>query len=67
VPDTGHSWSPTGEQIVFSRPTPGSGMQVLRRELFVMNADGTGQTQLTDTPGINIDPNWGRLRVRVGQ
>ena len=67
VPDSGHSWSPTGDQIVFSRPAPGSGLPVLRRELFVMNADGTDQKQLTDTPGINIDPSWGRLRVKVGQ
>jgi hypothetical protein len=28
-----------------------------------MNADGSGQVQLTNTAGVNIFANWGVLRV----
>ena len=40
----GHSpaWSPDGTRIVFGRGN----------DLWVMNADGTGETQLTDTPAV---------------
>jgi hypothetical protein len=45
---------------------PGGGNQ----QLFIMNADGTQQTQLTfgtrTTPdGLNNIANWGELRVKV--
>jgi hypothetical protein len=30
-----------------------------------MNADGTGQTQMTFPPGWNLFANWGVLRVHV--
>jgi TolB protein len=54
------TWSPDGSQIVFARPT-----EVSSNQLFVMNADGTGLTQITDVPGINLVANWGELRVKV--
>ena len=62
------SFSPDGRQILFHRTigAPGSGNQ----QLFIMNADGTQQTQLTfgtrTTPdGLNNIANWGELRVKV--
>jgi Tol biopolymer transport system component len=54
------TFSPDGQQIVFSRALGGG----LGQELFMMNADGTNQHQITDTPGINVNSNWGELRVR---
>lgn len=47
------SWSTTGRQIYFmsSRPTTG-----LDTEVFVMNADGTGATRLTNSIGMDGSP-----------
>jgi len=57
------SFSPDGQQILFHRTvapgTPG-GIQ-----LWMMNADGTGQTQLTNPPGDNLFGNWGVVRVHI--
>jgi TolB protein len=53
------TWSPDGQKIVFHRPGVG------QNQLFVMNADGTGMTQITNPPGVNIIANWGELRVHV--
>ena len=44
------TWSPDGQLIVFNRTvTAAEGPQ-----LFVMNANGTGVTQLTTPPGLNL-------------
>jgi Tol biopolymer transport system component len=50
------TWSPDGSQIVFHTPigTP-TGFQ-----LFRINADGTGLTQITTPPGIN---GWAKYGV----
>jgi len=58
------TFSPDGEQIVFGRQVSGA------QQLFIMNADGTDQRQLTSgtrtTPdGLNLLPHWGELRVKV--
>jgi TolB protein len=54
------TWSPDGSKILFhrNRPPAAGGPQ-----LFVMNADGTDQTQLTSGPGLNQLAHWGQLRV----
>jgi TolB protein len=54
------TFSPDGQQIVFSRNIGGGQGQ----EIFMMNADGTDQHRITDTPGLNMWANWGELRVR---
>jgi TolB protein len=51
-------WSPDGRQIVFHRAVGSSG----RFQLFLINADGTGERQLTNSPGMNGFPNWGEVR-----
>jgi TolB protein len=51
------TFSPDGQQIVFSRnPAP--------QQMWMMNADGTGEMQLTFPPGFNLFSNWGVLRVK---
>ncbi len=57
VGDLTPSWSPDGQKITFHRPLPGG------FEIFVMNADGTGQTQLTNTAGLNAFARWGEVLV----
>jgi Tol biopolymer transport system component len=47
------AWSPAGTRIVFARTTND------RFDLFVVTPDGSGLTQLTDTPNADDDlPTW---------
>lgn len=45
-------WSPDGERIVFSA------YQVDHSDIFLMNADGSGITNLTNGNGSNSHPSW---------
>ncbi len=58
ISDLTATWSPNGQQILFHRRVPPDGQQ-----LFVMNADGTQQSQLTFPPGVNNLAHWGELRL----
>lgn len=49
-----------GGKIVFARLVSGA-VGTGNAELFVMNADGSGGTQLTDSPGADIEPAWAPL------
>ncbi len=52
----GHAWSPDGREIAFvggSSP-PGSSPP----KIYVMNADGSGQRELTRTTGFPDSPAW---------
>jgi Tol biopolymer transport system component len=50
------SWSPDGSQIAFHSDRDG------RYAIYVMQANGLGQTKVTDDPGDNFDPAWGPLQ-----
>ncbi|MGH3823893.1 MAG: Ig-like domain repeat protein [Pseudonocardiaceae bacterium] len=43
-----------------SRDSPGSG-----RDIYVMNADGTNPTNLTNNPAFDSDPDWGVLATQL--
>jgi TolB protein len=67
--DLGPNWIPWPDgdhKIVFQRPVAGQGQQV-----WVMNADGTGQTPLTPIPGLpnlaNFFPSWGVVRANCNK
>ncbi len=48
------AWSPDGTQITFSSDRADKG----NLDVYVMNADGTGVTQLTDAPGEDRGTSW---------
>ena len=53
------SWSPDGGRIAFARYVYTQGAPVSRAQLFVMNADGGAQTQLTfDGSRTYVDPSF---------
>jgi Tol biopolymer transport system component len=65
-PDFGPAWSPDGRKIAFdtlrhagphacSDGYPSAGCN---REIYVMNADGSGQRRLTRDPGIDQGVTW---------
>ena len=70
--DGGPWWSPDGTKIVYRawHPTDSAGLadykgllaqrmvRPSRMELWVMNADGTGQRQITNLGGANFGPSW---------
>ena len=53
------SWSPDGRQITFATDIhstgAGQGQQV---EVFIINADGSGEQNLTEHPALDGSPNW---------
>lgn len=52
--DWNPSWSPDGKKIAFDRSNPSDG----NRDIYVMNADGTGLKRLTSDPSFDADPEW---------
>ncbi|HEV2862607.1 MAG TPA: di-heme oxidoredictase family protein [Pyrinomonadaceae bacterium] len=53
--DTFAAWSPDGTKIAFSRRLPGISPQV---NIWVMNADGTGQVAITSGIVVDERPTW---------
>jgi Tol biopolymer transport system component len=63
-PDRNPSWSPDGTKLLFDRNADcPPGCRSFFEEVWVMNADGTGQTQITnaenpETVSNSFDPTW---------
>jgi Tol biopolymer transport system component len=58
TPDTGDDdywavWSPDGTRIAFDRTGPSA-----FGDIWVMNADGSGQKRLTTSPGDDLGSAW---------
>ena len=52
------AWSPDGTRITF-RSTRDRGYEMTSlNEIYVMNADGSNQTRLTDNPYTDENPAW---------
>ncbi|MCK4898388.1 MAG: PD40 domain-containing protein, partial [Anaerolineales bacterium] len=47
------AWSPSGDQIAFASYRNDENF-----EIYVINADGSGLTRLTDNPGMDGVPDW---------
>jgi TolB protein len=47
-------WSPDGKRIAFASEHTGN------VEIFVIHVDGTGLTQVTNDPGVDLPGSWGR-------
>ena len=60
VIDTGEpTWSPDGSKLAFSGGARGSvGFTIPSVNIYVINVDGTGLTQLTRDSGTNGNPAW---------
>jgi Tol biopolymer transport system component len=56
------SWSPNGSRLVFISPclkrVDSPRESYTDTSLFMINADGTGLTQLTNVPGADFEPAW---------
>ena len=51
------SWSPDGSQIAFEGRRDGN------RDIYIMNADGSSQTNLTNNPAMDYGPDWQPLGI----
>jgi dipeptidyl aminopeptidase/acylaminoacyl peptidase len=54
------AWSPDGQKIVFSSERDGifAGPMAPAPKIYVMNADGSGQTRLTSGTTVDVSPSW---------
>lgn len=52
-------WSPEGSQIVFQSNRDGN------EEIYIMNADGSGQTRLTFNRAVDVMPRWSKDGSKV--
>ena len=56
------NWAPNGTRIVFSAFAPGAA----QRDIFTILPDGTGLTNLTNTPNDDDrEPNWSPRNARI--
>lgn len=61
------AWSPDGSRLAFitDRYVSPSDSPLPNYEIFVMNADGTGQKRVTFSPGFDSDPVWAITSIRL--
>jgi Tol biopolymer transport system component len=52
--DVAPAWSPDGTQLAFVSTRDGN------EEIYVMKADGTSVTRLTDDPADDGEPAWSK-------
>jgi hypothetical protein len=52
------SWLPDGTKIAFRSFRDGN------NEIYVMNADGSGERRVTNNPADDVRPDWGTARPR---
>jgi dipeptidyl aminopeptidase/acylaminoacyl peptidase len=50
------AWSPDGSRIAFTSQRDGN------PEIYVMHADGSRQTRLTNNPAIDDAPDWAPIK-----
>jgi TolB protein len=53
--DAWPSWSPNGKRLVYCSWDSDS----WSFDIFVINIDGSGRTNLTNHPALELDPHWG--------
>ena len=61
VPDDAPSWSPDGRRIAFRRALTTPSMERGRfteSEIFIINADGSGETRVTFNESPDFGPHW---------
>lgn len=59
-------WSQDGRRLVYLGATQQDHYTVIAAEIFVINADGSGSTQITDTPDVVEDyPTWSPDGMRI--
>jgi Tol biopolymer transport system component len=59
------AWSPDGKKIAFMGQRPGASGNDPDYDIFVMAADGTGVTALTQAPGADGWPGWSPDGTRI--
>ena len=59
IDDYDPAYSPDGTKIVFSSDRPDSFEPGANYQIHIMNADGTGETDLSNNTSNDVDPSWG--------
>ena len=59
IDDYDPAYSPDGTKIVFSSDRPDSFELGANYQIHVMNADGTGETNISNNTSNDVDPSWG--------